>query len=82
MTQETSDGVDQLKRSIDWKQGLAIALGVPLLILPSLGYLPTYVAAAAILVWGLSILQTFFQNTAYAELATTFPEASGLPGFV
>ncbi|WP_019971756.1 APC family permease [Mycobacterium sp. 141] len=76
------DGADHLKRSIDWKQGLAIALGVPLLILPSLGYLPSYVAAAAILVWGLSILQTFFQNTAYAELATTFPEASGLPGFV
>ncbi|MUL65185.1 amino acid permease [Mycobacterium sp. CBMA 234] len=82
MSHETLDGVDHLKRSIDWKQGLAIALGVPLLILPSLGYLPTYVAAAAILVWGLSILQTFFQNTAYAELATTFPEASGLPGFV
>jgi amino acid transporter len=82
MSQDTLDGVDHLKRSIDWKQGLAIALGVPLLILPSLGYLPSYVAAAAILVWGLSILQTFFQNTAYAELATTFPEASGLPGFV
>ncbi|WP_018602716.1 APC family permease [Mycobacterium sp. 155] len=82
MSQETLDGADHLKRSIDWKQGLAIALGVPLLILPSLGYLPSYVAAAAILVWGLSIVQTFFQNTAYAELATTFPEASGLPGFV
>jgi amino acid transporter len=82
MSQDTLDGVDHLKRSIDWKQGLAIALGVPLLILPSLGYLPSYVSAAAILIWGLSILQTFFQNTAYAELATTFPEASGLPGFV
>jgi amino acid transporter len=73
--------VDHLKRSIDWKQGLAIALGVPLLILPSLGYLPIYVSAAAILIWGLSVLQGFFQNTAYAELATTFPKASGLPGF-
>src|SRR5689334_11507975 len=48
MSQHTLDGVDHLKRSIDWKQGLAIALGVPLLILPSLGYLPTYVSAAAI----------------------------------
>ena len=81
MSQDTLDGGDHLKRSIDWKQGLAIALGVPLLILPSLGYLPSYVAAAAILIWALSILQTFFQNTAYAELATTFPEASGIPGF-
>lgn len=75
---ESSDG---LKRSIDWKQGMAIALGVPLLILPSLGYLPLYVSAAAILIWGLSTLQGFFQNTAYAEMATTFPKVSGPPGF-
>jgi amino acid transporter len=73
--------VDPLERSINWKQGLAIALGVPLLILPSLGYLPIYLAAAAILVWGLSVLQGFMQNTAYGEMATTFPKASGLPGF-
>jgi len=72
---------DALERSIDWKQGLAIASGVPLLILPSLGYFPMWVAAAAIIVWGLSVLQGFMQNLAYAELATTFPRASGLPGF-
>lgn len=81
MREAHSAEVGALTRSIDWKQGLAIALGVPLLILPSLGYLPTYLAAAAILVWGLSVLQGFFQNTAYAELATAFPKASGLPGF-
>ncbi|RYE40974.1 MAG: APC family permease [Hyphomicrobiales bacterium] len=81
MTENRSDGVDDLERSIDWKQGLAIALGVPLLILPSLGYLPMYLSAAAILVWGLSVLQGFMQSTAYAEMATTFPRASGLPGF-
>lgn len=81
MSQDTSNKVNHLQRSIDWKQGLAISLGVPLLILPSLGYLPIYVSAAAILIWGLSVLQGFFQNTAYAELATTFPKASGLPGF-
>jgi amino acid transporter len=81
MTKNRSDGVDDLERSIDWKQGLAIALGVPLLILPSLGYLPMYLSAAAILIWGLSVVQGFFQNAAYAEMATTFPKASGLPGF-
>jgi amino acid transporter len=81
MTTNRSDGVDDLERSIDWKQGLAIALGVPLLILPSLGYLPMYLSAAAILIWGLSVVQGFFQNAAYAEMATTFPKASGLPGF-
>ena len=72
---------DTLERSIDWKQGLAIASGVPLLILPSLGYFPMWVAAAAIIIWGLSVLQGFMQNVAYAEMATTFPKASGLPGF-
>ncbi|MGY4544456.1 amino acid transporter [Arthrobacter sp. UYNi723] len=81
MSENRSDGTDHLERSIDWKQGLAIALGVPLLILPSLGYLPMYVSAAAILIWGLSVLQGFMQSTAYAEMATTFPKASGLPGF-
>ena len=77
----TNSQTDGLARSIDWKQGLAIALGVPLLILPSLGYLPMYLSAGAIVVWGLSVVQGFCQNAAYAELATTFPKASGLPGF-
>ncbi len=81
MSKKRSNEDDQLERSIDWKQGLAIALGVPLLILPSLGYLPLWVSAAAILIWGLSVLQGFMQSTAYAEMATTFPKASGLPGF-
>lgn len=81
MSEKRLDDVDHLKRSIDWKQGMAIALGVPLLILPSLGYLPMYVSGAAILIWGLSVLQGFMQNTAYAEMATTFPKVSGVPGF-
>ncbi len=81
MSENRLDEGDHLKRSINWKQGMAIALGVPLLILPSLGYLPLYMSAAAILVWGLSVIQGFMQNAAYAEMATTFPKASGLPGF-
>ncbi|WP_081736715.1 APC family permease [Arthrobacter sp. MA-N2] len=81
MSENSLSAVDDLKRSIDWKQGLSISLGVPLLILPSLGYIPLYLSAAAILIWGLSVVQGFFQNTAYAEMATTFPKASGLPGY-
>ncbi|ALV41961.1 amino acid permease [Pseudarthrobacter sulfonivorans] len=81
MSENRLDEGDDLKRSINWKQGAAIALGVPMLILPSLGYLPMYVSAAAILIWGISVLQGFLQNAAYAEMATTFPKASGLPGF-
>lgn len=71
----------ELERSIDWKQGLAIALGVPLLILPSIGYFTGYVWAFSIIVWGLTTLLGFFQNLAFGELATVFPKASGLPGY-
>ncbi|MDJ0338393.1 APC family permease [Cryobacterium sp. PH31-O1] len=81
MSENRLEEVGHLKRSIDWKQGMAIALGVPLLILPSLGYLPLYMSAAAIVVWGLSVIQGFMQSAAYAEMATTFPKVSGLPGF-
>ena len=67
VSEKPPPGDGHLERSINWKQGLAIALGVPLLILPSLGYIPLYLSAAAILIWGLSVLQGFMQNTAYAE---------------
>ncbi|SDG08625.1 Amino acid transporter [Methanolobus vulcani] len=71
----------ELERSIDWKQGLAIALGVPLLILPSIGYLTSYVWSFAIVIWGATVLLGFLQNFAFGELATVFPKASGLPGY-
>ncbi|MBP2030449.1 amino acid transporter [Methanohalophilus levihalophilus] len=77
---ETGEG-SGLERTIDWKQGLAIAVGVPLLIMPSIGYFASWLWSAAIIVWGLSVFQGFMQNLAYGELATTFPNASGLPGF-
>lgn len=72
----------KLERTLDWKQGLAIALGVPVLILPSIGYFASYVWAFSIVIWMISILQGFIQNLAYGELASKFPNVSGLPGFV
>ena len=80
MSDENSEN-GGLQRTIDWKQGLAIALGVPVLILPSIGYFANYVWAFAIIVWILSVFQGFMQNFAYGELATIFPKASGLPGY-
>ncbi len=80
MSDENSEN-GGLQRTIDWKQGLAIALGVPVLILPSIGYFASYVWAFAIIVWVLSVFQGFMQNFAYGELATMFPKASGLPGY-
>ena len=46
MAEEQAEG--GLKRSVSWKQGLFIAMGVPILILPSL-------ADVSNIVWGLCI---------------------------
>lgn len=67
---------------ISWKQGLMIALGVPMLVLPNIGYFAQYVGVFAIIVWILSILQGTLQNLAYGDFALMYPEARGLPGFV
>ena len=40
-----------------------------------------YLWAFAIVAWALSVLQGFLQNLAYGEMATTFSQVSGLPGF-
>jgi amino acid transporter len=78
---EKNNTSENLERGIDWKQGLAIAIGVPLLILPSIGDFTKYVWGFSIAVWMLSVFQGFMQNMAYGEMATMFPNASGLPGF-
>jgi len=70
-----------LKRSIDWKQGFFIAIGIPIAILPTLGYTVSFLWAASIILWGMSVIQGFLQNMAFGELATAFPNASGIPGF-
>lgn len=67
---------------ISWKQGLVIALGVPMLILPNIGYFAGYVGVFSIIVWILSIGQGFLQNIAYGDFALMYPEARGLPGYV
>ncbi|KNZ42497.1 APC family permease [Acetobacterium bakii] len=67
---------------ISWKQGLVIALGVPMLILPNIGYFAGYVGVFSIIVWMLSISQGFLQNIAYGDFALMYPEARGLPGYV
>lgn len=76
--EENSNG--GLKRTVDWKQGMFIALGVPLLILPSLYDVGSIVWGLCILVWSLSVVQGFVQNLAYGEMVTALPGATGLPG--
>lgn len=65
---------------ISWKQGMFVALGVPLLILPSLFDISHLVWGMSIVVWVVSVLQGFAQNLAYGEMSTCFPQAVGLPG--
>lgn len=72
---------NSLSKKLDWKVGLSIALGVPLLIMPSIVYFSTYMWAFSIIIWGISVIQGFIQNLAYGEMAVAFPDASGLPGY-
>ena len=58
-----------------------MALGVPVLILPSISVFSGIIGVFAIVVWLLSVFQGFMQNLAYGELASRYPEAPGLPGF-
>ena len=71
---------NELTRSVSWKEGLFIALGVPLLILPSLYDVSSIIWGMCILVWTVSVIQGFVQNLAYGEMVTAFPKATGLPG--
>jgi len=68
-----------LVKSIDWKEGLIIALGVPILILPSLYDISGTVWAFSIIIWGVSVLQGFMQNFAIGEMAAAL-EVPGIGG--
>lgn len=70
----------ELKRVITWKEGLFIATAVPVLVLPSIGFFASVVAGFSIVIWIANVLEGFFQCTGYAELATTYPYAPGIPG--
>jgi len=76
---QTSGG-SQLERTVSWKDGMFVALGVPLLIIPSLYDVGFVIWALCIFTWTVGVLQGFVQNIAYAEMVTTFPQATGLPG--
>lgn len=66
---------------IGWTVGLSVALGVPLLIIPSIEYFTIYLAAGSVLIWLVVVMEGFFQNMAYGEMAVDYPEASGVPGY-
>lgn len=72
---------NQLVRSIDWKQGLIIAMGIPILIVPSLCDLSITLWAMSIIIWVLSVLSGFLLNIPLGEMCATFGVA-GIGGSI
>lgn len=68
-----------LMKSIDWKQGLIIAMGVPILILPGIYDIAGTAWGLSIFIWTISVLQGFAQNLAIGEMASTL-ETPGIGG--
>jgi len=85
MTDETTTGAGassgELVRSIDWKQGLIIAMGIPILIVPSICDLSVTLWGMSIAVWTLSVLSGFLVNIPLGELCATFGVA-GIGGSI
>ena len=77
---EENETTHQLQRTVSWKDGMFVALGVPLLILPGLFDVGSMIWGLCIFTWTVGVIQGFVQNIAYAEMVTTFPQATGLPG--
>ena len=68
-----------LVKSIDWKQGMIIAMGVPILILPGIYDIAGTAWGLSIFIWTISVLQGFAQNLAIGEMAATL-ETPGIGG--
>ncbi len=77
----TQGGTYELLRTIDWKQGLIIAMGIPILIVPSLCDLSLVLWAMSILIWVFSVLSGFLLNLPLGEMCATFGVA-GIGGSI
>ena len=77
----TQGGTYELLRTIDWKQGLIIAMGIPILIVPSLCDLSLTLWAMSIIIWVFSVLSGFLLNLPLGEMCATFGVA-GIGGSI
>jgi amino acid transporter len=73
----TAEEAGVLKRDIDWKGAFFVAIGVPALVLFSMGGISATVGAPAWLVWTISVFFGFIQAFTYAEIAGLFPNKTG-----
>ncbi len=71
-----------MARTLTWKQGVLIVLGIPILILPSVYDVSGILWAFSIVLWTVSVIQGFLQNTAFGEMVTLYPDVSGIPDVV
>lgn len=63
--------------TINVRLGLAVASGVPALVLVSMGPVAALAGTPSVLVWGLSALMGFLMALAFAELAAASPHLTG-----
>src|SRR5262249_8473161 len=63
--------------TISTRLGAAIAAGVPVLVLVSMGPVAALTGTASVAVWGFSALVGFFMALAFAELAASHPGVNG-----
>ncbi|MCQ2078873.1 MAG: APC family permease [archaeon] len=80
MTDSASASATPVK-GINWKQGLLIAMGVPILIVPSLADLSLTLWAMSIAIWVISVVSGFFLNLTLGEMCATFGTA-GMGGSI
>ena len=78
---ENVASVDEARKGIDWKQGLIIAMGIPILIVPSLCDLSMDLWAMSIAVWVLSVLSGFLVNLPLGEMCAAF-DVPGVGGAI
>ena len=80
-TAEAQSGAGQLARTLTWKQGLIVAMGVPILIMPSIADMSIPLWGMSIAIWVISVISGFFINLPIGELCATFGVA-GMGGSI
>ena len=78
---EVQEGAGQLARTLTWKQGLIVAMGVPILIIPSVADVSGPMWGMSIAIWVLSVISGFFINLPIGEMCATFGVA-GIGGSI
>lgn len=66
-----------LMRSLSWWDGFNIALGVPVLMIFSVGSIVVLTGVISPLIWVISVIVGIVQSFVWAEMASLFPHKSG-----